>query len=427
MPEMDTENVSILETKVAGAGTPSSADINTAMDEFLCAFDDFKNANDQRLEEIEKRMSADVLTTSKVERINAALDTQKQDLDRLMLKAGRPHLAGEKGNIAVKDNSEHKSAFDAYVRKGNTAPLLALESKALSVGSDPDGGYLVPDQTEAEIGRLLSDASPIRAISDVRQISASIYKKPFTTAGPATGWVGETAARPETTSPTLAELQFPTMELYAMPAATQSLLDDSVVNIDQWIAEEVQAAFADQESAAFVNGDGINQPKGFLDYTNVEDSTWSWGNIGYTVTGTDGAFDATAPSDALVDTIYSLKAGYRQSAHWVMNRSTQAEIRKLKDADGNYLWQPASSIDGQATLMNFPIAESEDMPDIASNSFAAAFGSFKRGYLIVDRLGVRILRDPYSSKPYVLFYTTKRVGGGVQNFEAIKLLKFGAT
>jgi len=427
MPEMDTENVSILETKVAGAGTPSSADINTAMDEFLCAFDDFKQANDQRLDEIEKRMSADVLTTTKVERINAALDTQKQDLDRLMLKAGRPHLAGETGNVATKDDREHKSAFDAYVRKGNTAPLLALESKALSVGSDPDGGYLVPDQTEAEIGRLLSDASPIRAISDVRQISASIYKKPFTTAGPATGWVGETAARPETTSPTLAELQFPTMELYAMPAATQSLLDDSVVNIDQWIAEEVQAAFADQESAAFVNGDGLNQPKGFLDYTTVEDSTWSWGNIGYTLTGTDGAFDATDPSDVLIDTIYSLKAGYRQNAHWVMNRSTQAEIRKLKDADGNYLWQPASSVDGQATLMNFPIAESEDMPDIASNSFAAAFGNFRRGYLIVDRLGVRILRDPYSSKPYVLFYTTKRVGGGVQNFEAIKLLKFGTT
>ncbi len=191
MPEMDTENVSILETKVAGAGTPSSADINTAMDEFLCAFDDFKQANDQRLEEIEKRMSADVLTTTKVERINAALDTQKQDLDRLMLKAGRPHLAGETGSVAAKDDKEHKSAFDAYVRKGNTAPLLALESKALSVGSDPDGGYLVPDQTEAEIGRLLSDASPIRAISDVRQISASIYKKPFTTAGPATGWRSE--------------------------------------------------------------------------------------------------------------------------------------------------------------------------------------------------------------------------------------------
>ena len=427
MPEMETTDVSMLETKIAGPGTAPPADINAAMDEFLGVFDDFKQANDQRLDEIEKRMSADILTTQKVERINAALDTQKQNLDNLILKAGRPQLSGDNSKTLMTDETEHKSAFDAYVRKGNTGPLLSFEAKSLSVGSDPDGGYLVPGQTETEISRMLSDASPIRAISDVRQISASIYKKPFTTAGPASGWVGETAARPETAGPTLAELQFPTMELYAMPAATQSLLDDSVVNIDQWIAEEVQSAFADQESAAFVNGDGINQPKGFLDYTNVADDSWSWGNIGYTATGTDGDFDAGNPSDALIDTIYSLKAGYRQNAQWVMNRSTQAEIRKHKDADGNYLWQPASSIEGKATLMNFPIAESEDMPDIASNSYAAAFGNFKRGYLIVDRLGVRILRDPYSSKPYVLFYTTKRVGGGVQNFEAIKLLKFGTS
>jgi len=433
MTEM--ENVSHLETKVTGIGQssaqaatlPSTADINSAMDEFLGAFDDFKQANNERLGEIEKRMSGDVLTTAKVDRINAALDTQKHNLDQLMLNANRPHLGGNTGKAASLEDSEHKSAFDAYVRKGNTGPLLALDTKSLSVGSDPDGGYLVPEQTETEIGRLLSAASPIRAISDVRQVSASVYKKPFTITGPATGWVGETAARPETAGPTLAELQFPTMELYAMPAATQSLLDDSVVNIDQWIAQEVQAAFADQESAAFVNGDGINKPKGFLDYATVDDASWSWGNIGYTATGTDGAFDASDPSDVLVDTIYSLKAGYRQNAHWVMNRTTQAEIRKLKDADGNYLWQPAASIEGQATLMNFPITESEDMPDIASDANAVAFGNFKRGYLIVDRLGVRILRDPYSSKPYVLFYTTKRVGGGVQNFEAIKLLKFGVS
>jgi len=429
MNEMD--KVSGLETKIAGAGQianmQSSAEINNAMDDFLSAFDDFKQANDDRLGEIEKRMSVDVLTTSKVERINAALDSQKANLDQLMLKANRPHLSGHDNGACPIADTEHKAAFDAYVRKGNTGPLMSLESKSLSVGSDPDGGYLVPEQTETEIGRLLTDASPIRAISDVRQISASIYKKPFTVTGPATGWVGETVARPETAGPILEELQFPTMELYAMPAATQTLLDDSVVNIDQWIAEEVQAAFADQESTAFITGDGVNKPRGFLDYANVDDASWSWGNIGYTATGADGDFDVSDPSDVLVDTIYSLKAGYRQNAHWVMNRTTQAEIRKLKDADGNYLWQPASSIEGRATLMNFPIAESEDMPDIASNSFAAAFGNFKRGYLVVDRLGVRILRDPYSSKPYVLFYTTKRVGGGVQNFEAIKLLKFGTS
>jgi HK97 family phage major capsid protein len=212
------------------------------------------------------------------------------------------------------------------------------------------------------------------------------------------------------------------MELYAMPAATQALLDDSVVNLDQWIAEEVQQAFADQESTAFVTGNGTNKPKGFLGYTNVADASWSWGNIGYIATGTAAAFPASNPSDKLIDFIYALKSGYRQNANWVLNRKTQGVIRKFKDSSGEYLWQPAAT-----TLLNFPVTESEDMPDIGTDSFSIAFGDFNRGYLIVDRVGVRVLRDPYSAKPYVLFYTTKRVGGGVQNFEAIKLMKFGLT
>ena len=423
MTHMDTPCE--LETKIASPGL-SGSEYNAAIDEFFGAFEAFKQANDQRLDEIEKRMHADVITTEKVDRINAAFDRQQQKLDDLLLKSSRPQLAGLAGHTpSAREHSEHKSAFAAYVRKGDTAALNTLESKSLSVGSDTDGGYLVPEETETEIGRLLTQASPIRAIADVRQVSTSVYKKPFATAGAASGWVAETASRPETASPALAELQFPAMELYAMPAATQSLLDDSAVNIDQWIASEVQSAFAEQESAAFVNGDGINQPKGFLDYTAIDDASWSWGSLGYIATGADGAFAATDASDVLIDTIYALKAGYRQDAHWVMNRKTQGEIRKLKDADGNYLWQPAATAEATATLMNFPIAEAEDMPDIASDAFAAAFGSFRRGYLIVDRIGVRVLRDPYSSKPYVLFYTTKRVGGGVQNFEAIKLLKFG--
>jgi HK97 family phage major capsid protein len=217
------------------------------------------------------------------------------------------------------------------------------------------------------------------------------------------------------------------MELYAMPAATQTLLDDAAVSIDQWIAEEVQAAFAEQEGNAFVIGNGTNKPKGFLDYTKVADASWSWGNLGYVATGAAGAFPASDSSDVLVDLVYTLKAGYRQNANWVMNRKTQAEVRKLKDADGNYLWQPAATADGRARLIGFPVTEAEDMPDIGADAHAIAFGDFRRGYLIVDRLGVRILRDPYSAKPYVLFYTTKRVGGGVQNFEAIKLLKFAAS
>ncbi len=401
-------------------------ELGEAFDEFMLAFEEFKRTNDERLAQVEKHMSADVITTGKLERIQKAIDEHRHIVDGLALKQSRPPLGGE-SKVMSSARMAHRSAWESYVRKGETANLRVLEEKSLAAGSDPDGGYLVPDETETEIGRLLGEASPIRAIAGIRQISGNTYKKPFTTSGPATGWVGETAARPETASPVLAELSFPAMELYAMPAATSTLLEDSAVNIDQWIAEEVQAVFAEQEGAAFINGDGSAMPRGFLDYTKVADSAWSWGNIGYVVSGASGAFAATDPSDALIDLVYSVKAGYRGNAHWVMNRATQAEIRKLKDADGQYLWQPPVQPGARASLMNVPIAEAEDMPDIAADSFAIAFGDFRRGYLVVDRLGVRILRDPYSSKPYVLFYTTKRVGGGVQNFEAIKLLKFGTS
>jgi HK97 family phage major capsid protein len=214
------------------------------------------------------------------------------------------------------------------------------------------------------------------------------------------------------------------MELYAMPAATPQLLDDAAVNIDEWIADEVRVAFAEQEGQAFVTGDGTNKPRGFLDYDQVADASWAWGKIGVISTGADGAFPASNPTDKLIDLAYSVKSAYRANAHFVMNRATEAVIRKFKDADGNYIWQPAVRPGETPTLLGHPVAESEDMPDIAEDATAIAFGDFRRGYLIVDRVGIRILRDPYSSKPYVLFYTTKRVGGGVQDFNAIKLLKF---
>lgn len=412
-----------LETKAAH-DVPAALEVSEAFDEFMASFEAFKEANDERLHQIERRLGADVLTVEKMERINRALDEQKRRVDELSLKGRRPRLGTETAALSLSAR-EHGRAFEAYMRQGESGGLRQLEAKALSVGSDPDGGYLVPEETEREIGRRLAALSPIRAISGVRQVSASVYKKPFSTTGAAVGWVGETDSRPQTATPTLAELAFPTMELYAMPAATSTLLDDSAVNIDQWIAEEVQAAFAEQEGTAFVAGDGVNKPTGFLSYTTVADGSWSWGNIGYLPTGVAGAFPASNPSDILIDLVYALRSGYRANAHWVMNRSTQAEIRKIKDADGNYIWQPSAQAGGNAMLMGFPIAESEDMPDIATDALAIAFGDFQRGYLIVDRLGVRVLRDPFTAKPYVLFYTTKRVGGGVQDFNALKLLKFG--
>jgi HK97 family phage major capsid protein len=380
------------------------------------AFEAFKEANDERLDQLEKRMAADAVTTEKVERINKALD-------ELTLKLKRPQLGGNE----KAQPTEHKRAFEHYVRRGETAGLSEIEAKSMSVTSNPDGGFLVPQETEADIGRIISNASAIRAISDVRQVSATIYNKPFATNGIASGWVAENGARPETASQTLAQLQFPTMELYAQPAATQSLLDDSVVNLDQWLAQEVQTVFAEQESSAFVVGDGVNKPKGFTAYPKIADASWTWGNMGYLATGVAGGFAASNPSDKLIDLIYALKAGYRQNANWVMNRKTQGAVRKFKDAQGNYLWQPPATASGKASLMNFAVTESEHMPDIGTDTFALALGDFKQGYLVVDRVGLRVLRDPYSAKPYVLFYTTKRVGGGVQNFEAIKLMKFGVS
>lgn len=407
------------ETKVA-----TSPEITGAFEEFMRAFEAFRDSNDTRLAAIERRAGVDVLTEEKLARIDEALDTTKRRMDELILKAQRPTLGAEP-RLQSGPAEEHKRAFLTYVRSGEGTALRRLEEKALSVGSNPDGGFLVPPELETDIARRLALISPIRSLATVRSISASVFNKAFSTTGPAAGWVGETDARPETTSQPLAQLSFPATEIYAMPSATQSLLDDAAVNVEQWIAEEVEQIFAERGGAAFVNGDGIKKPTGFLAPTKVANASWSWSKIGYLATGVAGAFAASNPSDILIDLIYALKAGYRQNATFVMNRKVQSAVRKFKTTTGDYLWQPPAAPGGKAMLMIFPIAEAEDMPDIATDSYSIAFGDFRRGYLVVDRMGIRVLRDPYSAKPYVLFYTTKRVGGGVQDFDAIKLLKFG--
>jgi HK97 family phage major capsid protein len=396
-----------------------SGDVAEAYESLARTFEEFKSTNEDRIAEIERRNSADVLTEEKLSRID-------RRLDELTLKARRPALGGveEKFDSSTR---EHKAAFNTYVRFGEADGLKRLEAKALSAGSGPDGGYLVPVNAERDILRRMAAISPIRAIAATKVVSTNSYKKAFSATGPAVGWVAETAARPVTNSQTLADLTFPTFEIYAQPAATQMLLDDSAVDIEAWIADEVETVFAEQEGAAFVNGNGTTQPKGFLNYTKVANASWSWGNLGYLATGVAGNFAASNASDVLVDLVHAVKAGYRQNGTFVMGRKTQSAVRKLKDTTGNYLWQPPATVGAQASLMNFPVVEAEDMPDIATDSFSLAFGDFRRGYLIVDRMGIRILRDPYSNKPYVQFYTTKRVGGGVQDFEAIKLLKFGVS
>lgn len=406
------------ETKTV-SGSPEA---RAALHEMMAAFEAFKGANDARLDEIEKKASADTLLEEKVARIDQAVGAAQARLDRMSSEARRPELAAIGGAGRSLGANETKAAFDGYIRSG-----VGLELKAgLSTGAS-SGGYVVPEQTERAIERRLMAGSPMREIATVRTVAAGVFRKPVSIAGVASGWVAETAARPETDPATLALLEFPSADLYACPAATQSLLDDALVDLDEWLAAEVEDAFAAQETTAFVTGDGVNKPKGFLSYDIVAEASHEWGKIGYVPSGSAGAFHATHPADRLIDLVYAPKAQYRPNGRFVMNRKTVSAVRKFKDADGNYIWQPPSRAGETASLLGYRVTEIETMPDVAANSAAIAFGDFQRGYLIIDRAGVRVLRDPYSAKPYVLFYTTKRVGGGVQNFDAIKVMKFAAT
>ncbi len=416
---------SAIETKTAGHD--AGQDATLAFQEFSRAFEAFRETNDERLGQIESRLSADVVTEEKLARIDRTLDQTKARVDRIALEAKRPALGERRDSVEQPAQREHKAAFEAYMRTGDVQGLKLLEEKALSATSGPDGGFLVPVPQERELLRRMALISPIRSLATVREISGSQLKKAFSTTGPASGWVNETAARPQTNSQVLADLTFPAMELYAMPSATQTMLDDGAVDIESWIADEIQTVFAEREGQAFISGDGVDKPKGLLGYNAVAQSSWTWGNVGYLATGVAGGFPASSPSDILIDLAYALKAPYRQNGTFLMNRGTQAAVRRFKDTTGNYLWHPPASLGQSATFMNFPVMESEDMPAIAANSFAVAFGDFRRAYLVVDRMGIRVLRDPYTAKPYVLFYTTKRVGGGVQDFDAYKLLRFGVS
>lgn len=417
------------ETKTV-SGTPEA---RAAMHEMMAAFEAFKGANDARLDEIERKRSADTLLEEKVARIDQAVGAAQARLDRVVSEWRRPGIESDGRHPSVPavcraaaplHGEETKAAFDGYLKTGQS---FGLELKAgLSTASN-SAGYVVPEQTERAIERRLMAGSPMREIATVRTVGAGVFRKPVSTAGVASGWVAETAARPETDPATLALLEFPSADLYANPAATQSLLDDALIDLDEWLAAEVEDAFAAQETTAFVTGDGVNKPRGFLSYPIVADASAVWGEIGSVASGAAGAFAQNSPTDRLIDLVYAPKAQYRPNGRFVMNRKTVSAVRKFKDADGNYIWQPAQRAGETASLLGYRVTEIETMPDIAANSAAIAFGDFQRGYLIVDRAGVRVLRDPYSAKPYVLFYTTKRVGGGVQNFDAIKVMKFSAT
>lgn len=425
-----------------------SEDVMKAVTEVKTAFEAFKEANDARLKEMEAKGAADPVTEEKLAKIEADLEKAQKVADEAALAAKRQSrvVTDEKGNAVdldakamewaeqiarkrgdraepfdAKGMTAYRGALRRYMQKGEQL-LGAEEMKALSVGSDQDGGYVVTPDTTGRIVQRVYETSPMRAYASVQVISTDALEGLFDLDEAAGSWVAETAARPETSTPKLGQWRIPVHELSAFPFATQKLLDDASINMETWLADKVADKFARAEAAAFVTGDGIGKPRGFLTYPN---GTTLPGTIEQVPTGVSGAY-AAAPNggDVLIDALYGLKAQYRANATWFMNRATAKLTRKLKDSDGAYLWAPGIAAGQPATILGYPLAAFEDMPDPGASSLSVAVGDMRAAYQIVDRIGIRVLRDALTNKPFVGFYSTKRVGGDVVNFEAIKLIRF---
>ncbi len=315
------------------------------------------------------------------------------------------------------------AAFEGFVRSGAT-----IEMKAFTGVTGDAGGFAVPKEIDATIDAVLKGISPIRSIANVVKVGSAGYRKLVTTGGTPSGWAAETDARPGTATPVFVEIAPPMGELYANPSASQAMLDDAAFDVEEWLAGEIAMEFAKAEGAAFVGGSGVGRPKGFLSQPTAAtgDATRAFGTLQYLASGAAGDFAAN-PQERLIDLVQSLRGPYRQGASFVMNASTLARIRKFKTSDGAFVWAPSLAAGQPATLLGYPVVEAEDMPDIGANALSIAFGNFKAGYIIAERSETAILRDPYSNKPFVNFYATKRVGGCVTNSEAIKLMKFAVS
>ncbi|MDQ0349743.1 phage major capsid protein [Ancylobacter vacuolatus] len=383
----------------------------------------FKAEQEKALADIRKKVD-DPVQTEKVERINADISRHTAALDEINAAIAALKLGGGGGGAPNADVQAHAHAFESYFRRDVKDGLRDLEVKAgLTSQSNPDGGFVVPTTMEATIDRVLGTVSALRSASRVITISTGSYTKDVNMGGAGAGWVGEEDARTETETPKLKSTEFPVAELYAEPYATQIVLDDARIDIEQWLADEVSTTFAEMEGASFITGNGVKKPRGLLSYDMVANASYAWGKLGFIVSGAAAAFATSAPADALIEVFHALKAGYRNNANWLMSDVTVGSLRKMKDGQGNYLWAPPTTPEAPSTILGKPVITDDNMPSVAANAFPIAFGDFQRGYLVIDRAGIRVLRNPYKVNGKVAFYTTKRVGGGVQNFEAIKLLK----
>ncbi|MFT3967992.1 MAG: phage major capsid protein [Sphingobium sp.] len=363
-----------------------------------------------------------ILQGERIAALEARIDGIDGALRDRAAQAARPPLDGVKGGAA----DPARAAFvERYLRQGLEA---GVELKSFSGATGGAGGYALPREIDARIDHLLKEVSPIRQIANVVRTGSAGYRKLVTAGGVVSGWASETGARPETATPVFNEIAPPSGELYANPAASQAMLDDAQFDVETWLAEEIAAEFARAEGTAFVTGNGVGKPRGFLthDISADADGTRPFGTLQYVASGVSGNFP-TAPQDKLIELVHALKAPYRQGAVFVMNSSTLARIRKIKTADGAFLWQPSLVAGQPQTLLGHPVVEAADMPDVGVDSLSIAFGNFTQGYVIAERAETSILRDPYTNKPFVNFYAVKRIGGAVANSEAIKLMKFAAS
>lgn len=420
------------------------------------AFEEFKSANDKLIKDKAEGKAVGDLEAklAKLDNDMSDMSELKSNFDQFVAKSQRPTLgakeaeaaadevksfnlmrraaAGQGANVVDVNEDQlkaYKSAYFQYARGGHLDALSQEERKAMSVGTDSDGGYLVPAATVGRIVSKVFELSPIRQIASVMSISGDALEGINDLDESSYGWVAETGTRSDSTTPQVGKYRIEAHEMYAMPKATQKLLDDSAVDIESWLAAKVADKFARVEGAAFCVGTGVGQPRGIAGYTTAAtaDATRSWGVPEHVKTTANGAFAASNPGDYLFDLLGAFKSAYLQNARWLTRREVIALIRKFKEATTNaYMWQPGLQAGQPDRLLGYPITIAQDMPTLATDSLSMAFGDFAEAYQIVDRLGMRTLRDPYTDKPYVKFYTTKRTGGGIVNFEAVKFLKFSA-
>lgn len=409
-------------------GDTSIGDLKKILEDQGRAWEEFKKTNDTALA-AHKADYGDV--REKLGKINADLDRYGNAMKEIETRQQRMMLEGSGGDrkdAMTPEQKAYKTGFVGFMRKGVETGLSDLQEKAMSVGSDPDGGYLVPQDTSGRMIEKIFETSPMRQHASAQTISTDALEGPNDlNDGVAGGWVSETGARPNTGTPQVGKWRIPVHEMYAYPLATQTLLDDGAVDVEAWLTGKTTGKMSRVETTAFFTGSGNGQPRGLLTYPTAAtpDSSRTWGTYEHVATGTSGGYGATSNGmDKLVDLVHKVKAAYRPGSAFWMSRASLGTTRQLKDATGAYLWLPAASADQLSTLLGYPVVEAEDMPIIAANSLSVGFGNMGTTYQIVDRMGFRVLRDPYSNKPYVGFYITRRVGGDSLHFESFKFMKF---